>query len=90
MLAMSQQDVATASTLHLVASDMTDIMENLDTRELDIGDGEDVFEGPGANSAGERGETQLVRTVRCIIQMFYTPDHKPVHMSRSSFCLISA
>lgn len=30
----------TSSTLELVASDMTDIMERLDTRELDIGDGE--------------------------------------------------
>lgn len=54
VLAMSQQDVSTASTLQLVAADMSDIMENLDTRELDIGDGEDVFEGPGTNSAGER------------------------------------
>ncbi|GAA6077368.1 phospholipase D1 isoform X1, partial [Tachysurus ichikawai] len=51
---MSQQDVPTASTLHLVASDMTDIIENLDTRELDFGDGEDMFDGPGANSAETR------------------------------------
>lgn len=50
---MSQQDIVTASTLELVATDMTDILENLDTRELDIGDSEDVFEGPGANSARE-------------------------------------
>ncbi|MCI4391684.1 hypothetical protein PGIGA_G00137210 [Pangasianodon gigas] len=57
---MMQQDIATASTLQLVASDMTDIMENLDTRELDIGDGEDVFEGPGANSAGARIPFSLI------------------------------
>lgn len=64
VLAMLQQDVSTASTLQLVAADMTDIMENLDTRELDIGDGEDVFEGPGANSAGERrGENRCYEGV---------------------------
>ncbi|KAI1891304.1 hypothetical protein AGOR_G00142420 [Albula goreensis] len=32
----------TNSTLHLVATDMTEIMENLDTRELDFGDGDEV------------------------------------------------
>lgn len=62
MLAMSQQDIVTASTLELVAKDMTDIMENLDTRELDIGDGEDVFEGPGAHSAGERGDKHQLKS----------------------------
>ncbi|KAJ8010791.1 hypothetical protein DPEC_G00078810 [Dallia pectoralis] len=30
----------TSSTLHLVAADMSEIMENLDTRELDLADGE--------------------------------------------------
>lgn len=60
MLAMSQQDLVTASTLQLVATDMTEIMENLDTRELDIGEGEDEFEGPGANSAGEQSSTGSV------------------------------
>ncbi|XP_066502961.1 phospholipase D1 [Hoplias malabaricus] len=49
---MLQQQDASASTLHLVASDMTEIMENLDTRELDIGDGEDVFvDGHDANNS---------------------------------------
>lgn len=44
----------TVSTLHLVANDMTDIMENLDTRELDIGDGEDEFDGQDPNSTDSR------------------------------------
>uniref|UniRef100_A0AAY5EYV0 Phospholipase n=1 Tax=Electrophorus electricus TaxID=8005 RepID=A0AAY5EYV0_ELEEL len=44
VLAMLKQTDPTASTLHLVAADMTEIMEKLDTRELDIGDGEDVFD----------------------------------------------
>lgn len=69
---MLQQDVSTASTLQLVATDMTEIMENLDTRELDIGDGEDVFEGPGANSAGETGRG---KNPSKFIQMF-----KPLHI----------
>lgn len=34
------QSDPTSSTLQLVASDMTGIMEKLDTRELDLGDGE--------------------------------------------------
>ncbi|XP_072234497.1 phospholipase D1 isoform X2 [Leuresthes tenuis] len=37
---MQRQTEPTSSTLQLVANDMTDIMENLDTRELDLGDGE--------------------------------------------------
>uniref|UniRef100_A0A671Q2V7 Phospholipase n=1 Tax=Sinocyclocheilus anshuiensis TaxID=1608454 RepID=A0A671Q2V7_9TELE len=41
---MLRQQEPTVSTLHLVANDMTDIMENLDTRELDIGDGEEEFD----------------------------------------------
>ncbi|XP_030624601.1 phospholipase D1 [Chanos chanos] len=44
----------TASTLHLVASDMTDIMEKLDTRELDIGDGEEELDGYDANNPNLR------------------------------------
>uniref|UniRef100_A0A8C2G628 Phospholipase n=1 Tax=Cyprinus carpio TaxID=7962 RepID=A0A8C2G628_CYPCA len=44
-LAMLRQQEPTISTLHLVANDMSDIMENLDTRELDIGDGEEEFDG---------------------------------------------
>uniref|UniRef100_H2LC50 Phospholipase n=1 Tax=Oryzias latipes TaxID=8090 RepID=H2LC50_ORYLA len=39
-LAMLQQPEQTSSTLQLVASDMTGIMENLDTRELALGDGD--------------------------------------------------
>uniref|UniRef100_A0A3P8S2Y7 Phospholipase n=1 Tax=Amphiprion percula TaxID=161767 RepID=A0A3P8S2Y7_AMPPE len=35
-----EQDFPTSSTLQLVANDMTGIMEKLDTRELDLGDGE--------------------------------------------------
>lgn len=37
---MLQQPEQTSSTLQLVASDMTGIMENLDTRELALGDGD--------------------------------------------------
>ncbi|KAJ8375748.1 hypothetical protein SKAU_G00063280 [Synaphobranchus kaupii] len=39
---MLRSSEPTNSTLQLVATDMTDIMENLDTRELDFGDGEEV------------------------------------------------
>ncbi|XP_024261311.1 phospholipase D1 [Oncorhynchus tshawytscha] len=37
---MLRQSDPTNSTLHLVATDMSEIMENLDTRELYLGDGE--------------------------------------------------
>nr|XP_046148657.1 phospholipase D1-like isoform X1 [Oncorhynchus gorbuscha]XP_046148658.1 phospholipase D1-like isoform X1 [Oncorhynchus gorbuscha] len=37
---MLRQSEPTNSTLHLVATDMSEIMENLDTRELYLGDGE--------------------------------------------------
>ncbi|MED6241374.1 hypothetical protein ATANTOWER_012002 [Ataeniobius toweri] len=37
---MLQQSEPTSSTLHLVASDMTSIMEELDTKDLYVGDGE--------------------------------------------------
>ncbi|XP_028288110.1 phospholipase D1-like [Parambassis ranga] len=37
---MLRQSEPTSSTLQLVASDMTGIIENLDTRELDLGDGD--------------------------------------------------
>ncbi|XP_059182788.1 phospholipase D1 [Centropristis striata] len=37
---LRQSDNATSSTLELVANDMTGIMEKLDTRELDLEDGE--------------------------------------------------
>uniref|UniRef100_A0A3B3XC42 Phospholipase n=2 Tax=Poecilia mexicana TaxID=48701 RepID=A0A3B3XC42_9TELE len=40
VLAMLRQSEPTSSTLHLVASDMTSIMEQLDTKDLDVGDGE--------------------------------------------------
>uniref|UniRef100_A0AAX7T709 Phospholipase n=1 Tax=Astatotilapia calliptera TaxID=8154 RepID=A0AAX7T709_ASTCA len=39
-LAMLQQIEPSSSTLQLVASDMSDIMDNLDTRDLDLGDGD--------------------------------------------------
>uniref|UniRef100_A0A3Q1FZW4 Phospholipase n=1 Tax=Acanthochromis polyacanthus TaxID=80966 RepID=A0A3Q1FZW4_9TELE len=39
-LTMLGQSEPTSSTLQLVANDMTGIMEKLDTRELDLGDGE--------------------------------------------------
>ncbi|XP_065114500.1 phospholipase D1 isoform X1 [Paramisgurnus dabryanus] len=48
---MLRQQEPTVSTLHLVANDMTDIMENLDTRELDIGEGEDEFDAQDPGSA---------------------------------------
>uniref|UniRef100_A0A8C2G637 Phospholipase n=1 Tax=Cyprinus carpio TaxID=7962 RepID=A0A8C2G637_CYPCA len=51
---MLRQQEPTISTLHLVANDMSDIMENLDTRELDIGDGEEEFDGQDPNSAENR------------------------------------
>ncbi|XP_073686684.1 phospholipase D1-like [Garra rufa] len=51
---MLRQQEPTVSTLHLVANDMTDIMENLDTRELDMGDGEVEFDGQDPNSAEHR------------------------------------
>ncbi|PWA25092.1 hypothetical protein CCH79_00019082 [Gambusia affinis] len=37
---MLRQSEPTSSTLHLVASDMTSIMEQLDAKDLDVGDGE--------------------------------------------------
>ncbi|XP_035771312.1 phospholipase D1-like [Neolamprologus brichardi] len=37
---MLQQIEPSSSTLQLVASDMSDIMDNLDTRDLDLGDGD--------------------------------------------------
>ncbi|XP_071399257.1 phospholipase D1-like, partial [Centroberyx affinis] len=49
---MLRQSEPTSSTLHLVAADMTDIMEKLDTRELDLGDGE--YDTADANLPEER------------------------------------
>uniref|UniRef100_A0AAR2KJP8 Phospholipase n=1 Tax=Pygocentrus nattereri TaxID=42514 RepID=A0AAR2KJP8_PYGNA len=51
---MLQQQDPTASTLQLVATDMMEIMENLDTRELDIGDGEEVYDGQDGNNSDSR------------------------------------
>lgn len=42
VLAMLRPAESTTSTLRLVATDMTEIMENLDTRELAFGDGEEA------------------------------------------------
>ncbi|KAG7274081.1 hypothetical protein CRUP_028788 [Coryphaenoides rupestris] len=43
---MLRHSEPTTSTLHLVATDMSDIMETLDTRELDLGDGDyDTVDG---------------------------------------------
>lgn len=50
VLAMLKQSEPTSSTLQLVASDMTGIMEKLDTRELDLEDGE--YDAADANAAG--------------------------------------
>uniref|UniRef100_A0A3B4DPP8 Phospholipase n=1 Tax=Pygocentrus nattereri TaxID=42514 RepID=A0A3B4DPP8_PYGNA len=48
-----------SSTLQLVATDMMEIMENLDTRELDIGDGEEVYDGQDGNNSGKRGNSRI-------------------------------
>ncbi|XP_044031994.1 phospholipase D1 [Siniperca chuatsi] len=48
---MLRQSNPTSSTLHLVANDMTGIMENLDTRELHLEDGE--YDTTDANSPAE-------------------------------------
>lgn len=50
VLAMLRQSEPTSSTLQLVASDMTGIMEKLDTRELDLEDGE--YDTTDANAPG--------------------------------------
>ena len=42
----------TTSTLQLVATDMSDIMENLDTRELHLDDGQ--YDTPDTNHTGRR------------------------------------
>ncbi|XP_040921573.1 phospholipase D1 isoform X1 [Toxotes jaculatrix] len=49
---MLRQSEPTSSTLQLVASDMTGIMEKLDTRELDLGDGE--YDTTDSNTPAER------------------------------------
>uniref|UniRef100_A0A672ZA81 Phospholipase n=1 Tax=Sphaeramia orbicularis TaxID=375764 RepID=A0A672ZA81_9TELE len=48
---MLQQAPPTTSTLQLVANDMTDIMEKLDTRELDLGDSD--YDATDADAAAE-------------------------------------
>lgn len=47
---MLRQTEPTTSTLQLVANDMTGIMEKLDTRELDLEDGE--YDITDSNAAG--------------------------------------
>ncbi|KAG8009660.1 Phospholipase D1, partial [Nibea albiflora] len=47
---MLRQSEPTSSTLQLVANDMSGIMEKLDTRELDLGDGE--YDTTDASTAG--------------------------------------
>ncbi|XP_039983506.1 phospholipase D1 [Xiphias gladius] len=49
---MLRQSEPTSSTLELVANDMTNIMEKLDTRELDLGDGE--YDTTDNNTPAER------------------------------------
>uniref|UniRef100_A0A8D3CMU9 Phospholipase n=1 Tax=Scophthalmus maximus TaxID=52904 RepID=A0A8D3CMU9_SCOMX len=61
---MLQQSNPTSSTLQLVANDMTDIMENLDTRELDLGDGEyDTTDTPVAGTPEHLPFSVIHRTV---------------------------
>uniref|UniRef100_W5MKT7 Phospholipase n=1 Tax=Lepisosteus oculatus TaxID=7918 RepID=W5MKT7_LEPOC len=47
-LSMLQSHKASESVLHLVASDMSEIMESLDTRDLDLGEEVD-FDGSGSD-----------------------------------------
>lgn len=49
---MQQVPSSTTSTLQLVAADMTDIMENLDTRELDLDLADDIIDGHDGSGAG--------------------------------------
>ncbi|XP_045926803.1 phospholipase D1-like [Micropterus dolomieu] len=49
---MLRQSEPTTSTLHLVANDMTGIMEKLDTRELDLEDGE--YDTTDGSASAER------------------------------------
>ncbi|KAL2085276.1 hypothetical protein ACEWY4_018596 [Coilia grayii] len=62
---MLRQAEPTTSTLHLVATDMTEIMEKLDTRELDIGDGEVVFDGRDANNPDIRIPFSAIYKTTC-------------------------
>lgn len=57
---MLKQSEPTSSTLQLVASDMTGIMDQLDTRELDLEDGEYDLADTGA-----AGALHLVTVGRC-------------------------
>ncbi|XP_071340593.1 phospholipase D1 [Trachinotus anak] len=59
---MLRQSEPTSSTLQLVANDMTGIMEKLDTRELDLGDGE--YDTTDTNTpAGHLPFTAIYHTV---------------------------
>lgn len=67
---MLRQSEPTSSTLQLVASDMTDIMEKLDSRELDLGDGE--YDTTDANVPGERiSSAWSVTTITACICVCY-------------------
>ncbi|RVE59151.1 hypothetical protein OJAV_G00201130 [Oryzias javanicus] len=59
---MLRQPEQTSSTLQLVASDMTGIMENLDTRELALGDG-DYDLGDGTVPAKQLSFVTIYNTV---------------------------
>lgn len=64
-------DPGMSSTLELVASDMTDIMERLDTRELDLGDGE--FDAMDAGWKYGRDDLLWKKSVslRCIFKIVF-------------------
>lgn len=54
---MLRQSEPTSSTLQLVANDLTGIMETLDSRELDLEDGE--YDTTDAHGSGERVHPHL-------------------------------
>uniref|UniRef100_A0A1A8HGH8 Phospholipase n=1 Tax=Nothobranchius korthausae TaxID=1143690 RepID=A0A1A8HGH8_9TELE len=60
---MLGQSNVTSSTLQLVASDMTGIMEKLDTRELDLGDGDYSTTDDGAATGDRLPFTAIYETV---------------------------
>uniref|UniRef100_A0A1A8AE64 Phospholipase n=1 Tax=Nothobranchius furzeri TaxID=105023 RepID=A0A1A8AE64_NOTFU len=60
---MLGQSNVTSSTLQLVASDMTGIMEKLDTRELDLGDGDYSTTDGGAANGDRLPFTAIYETV---------------------------
>uniref|UniRef100_A0A3Q3X6M6 Phospholipase n=1 Tax=Mola mola TaxID=94237 RepID=A0A3Q3X6M6_MOLML len=68
----------TSSTLQLVANDMTDIMEKLDTHELDLDDG--LYDTVDASTTGHLSFTAVYHTVG-----FKEPEAK-VFLSPNVFC----